>query len=495
MTIPSAQIIYGQISALVREMTALLPRLSRSPLVTEDRAFAVGLLDTELNLIAQEQGDPSHLYAVRDTGRVVLDYYAYDVAEGDVFVVADPFFGGTHGHVLSILRPLFWKGALVYLVVVRIPVLDLAGELPGAYQPFAFEVWQEAYRLTPMRLFRAGALQKDVARFLSVNSRAPASLHAEIEAVLAVCRSAESGVHRLIHRYGLPTLRAAQSAGIDYTAVRLREHLDKILARPGEARRTVRDPSGSTLHVDVKVSRHESAVMLDFTGSSNVMQNSLNATPALCRAAAILPLIAAVLDDLPFSEGVLRAFDFVLPAGTVVNAAAPAASSLTIAVTAHVIAAAVTAAARNAGASADEVPSVHGLAPIAVLYTPVGTSEVTIPLYLSPGFCIGPTRLGGAAWSGSRVLVSAEELELRHGCRILERELTESGDMTVALLYLGPEREAVFLALGPLAPQDSAPGLQRSGSDPLDVSGTAAVTTIAAGERLHFYYPSVSESV
>lgn len=484
-----SHVIYARVSSVIREWAATLTRLSRIPSIAEDRAFSIGLLDRELRLIVQEQGEPTDLYAVRETARVLLEYFAYDVAEGDIFVVADPFFGGTHGHVLSLLRPIFWRGQLEFMAVFRTPVIDLAGELPGALQPFAYEVWQEAYRITPMRLYRAGALQKDVARFLSVNTRAPQSLNAEIDAVLAVSRTAEHDIQGLIQEFGLEALEQAAQSAFAYTEKRLHDHWRRSLPHEGQAARSIRDPAGEVLTIEVSVKRHAAGLHLDFTGSSPLMRSSLNATPQLTRAAAALPLLAAVLDDLVINEGVLNSLEMILPVNSVVHAAAPAATSLSVIITAHIVAAAVSGAARNAGAGPEDVPDVHGIAPSAVLYPPVGSVATTTPLYLSPGFVLGPSRIGCAALAGPRVMVSAEELEARHACVIGSRELTDSGDMVVDLIYRGPDCEATLVALGPLQSADRPPRIRCDGASRTDLGGAAAVTPIKRGAQLSFFYP------
>jgi len=490
MTAASDQVIYGHLAALAREMAATLARLSRSPLIADDAAFAIGIVDRERRLVIQEQGEPSHLYAVREATRALMDYFAYDVAEGDVFIVADPFCGGTHAHLISVARPVFWKGQLEYVITCRVPLLDLAGELPGALQPFAFEVWQEAYRVTPLRLHRAGAAQRDVVRFLTVNSRAPLSLGAELDAVLAVGRQGERSLHTLMRHYGVPEMTSAATTSLTYSSKRLMGHLQSLLPRDGFARRSVRGPDGSAVTIEVRLGWRAPRVRLDFTGCSAAVSSSMNATAQLTRAAASIPLLAGVLDDVPLNDGVLEMFHAVLPDDSAVNAKPPAASSLSVPVTAHVIAAAVAAAARDAGASSEDVARVHGLAPSAILYSPVGTTDANTPLYLSPGFPVNVPGTGGPALHGRRRMASAEELEARHGLAIVSREMSEAGTMIVDVLNVGAAREATLVALGPLDDSGAPPRLELTGAARQNVAGGVAVAKVPSGAHLVFHYPA-----
>ena len=103
-------------------------------------------------LVAQDQGEPSHLAAVQSTVAYMLDAFAFNLSDGDIILAGDPYCGGTWGGVLTLVRPFFHGGDLRFLAALRFAVPDLAGDIPGPFQPGAHEIWQEALRVTPVKL-------------------------------------------------------------------------------------------------------------------------------------------------------------------------------------------------------------------------------------------------------------------------------------------------------------------------------------------------------
>ncbi|MBM3517495.1 MAG: hydantoinase B/oxoprolinase family protein, partial [Alphaproteobacteria bacterium] len=141
-----AQIVYSKLHAIATELGERLRCSARSPRIAEDRAFATAVLTGDLRLAVQTQGEANHLFALRASVRSLFDYFAFDLAEGDVLAVADPYHGGTDSHTLTLAVPVFHGGDLVLFPAVRAPLIDLAGEFPGDLHPSAFEVWQESIR-------------------------------------------------------------------------------------------------------------------------------------------------------------------------------------------------------------------------------------------------------------------------------------------------------------------------------------------------------------
>lgn len=103
-----AQIVYSKLQAVCRQMGEALQRISRSPLVSQDRAFATAIFTNELKLAIQHQYEPEHLYAMKDSVDHLFDYFSFDISDGDILLVADPYNGGTKGQTLTMVAPLFF---------------------------------------------------------------------------------------------------------------------------------------------------------------------------------------------------------------------------------------------------------------------------------------------------------------------------------------------------------------------------------------------------
>ena len=442
------QIIYGKLAALNMHAGERLQRISRSPLIAENRMFAAAVLTPGLELAHQIQFEPEHLYALRASVRHAFDVFAYDIAEGDVIVTADPYGGGTKGQALTMAVPVFVDGELTMFPAIRAQLADLGGEIPGGYNPVAFELWQESVRITPVKLFAGGKLQRDVFRFLTSNSRTPDWLGADLEAMHSCCREAQRSLLELIKQYGDGKVRQSVASMIAYTnAEALRALPGKGASHEGRAEWTFEEAQGT---VRVHGKREGGRFVFDFAGSSGQGDNPFNCTAETAKACAVAAALADRLDELPLNDGLLEAFRFEMPAGSVVAPEFPAATALGGSVTGHAVAAAVTDAlggggkrAQDRGGNADTAyPAVHGNGPWAMLYAPIGSPKV-VPLRVDPGFPSSPGGWGPSGLYGSGRLASAEEMETGYGFRLERRERTDDrgGGMDVRLRILEGEWE------------------------------------------------------
>ena len=443
-----SQILHGRLAAVAAEMGERLRRTARSPAITEQQASATAVFAGDLTLAAQHQSEPSHLYALRESVRRLFDYFAFDLAEGDVLAVADPFHGGTDPQTLTLVVPHFHDGSIVLFPAVRAPLVDLAGEYPGATHPAASEVWQESIRVTPVKLSRAGMPQRDVMRLLGRNSRTPTVLAGDLEAMIGACREAGSALTAILRRYGTDAVVRMTADMQGYTRRLVEHRLATLPQQPacGEARFTV-DGVG-TLAIRVRVARGNRDLVLDFDGTDSAVPAAVNLTPEAASAFAVIPVLGELLDGAPVDEGMLSPFRCLFPEGSLLRPPFPSATGLGARITGHAVTAAVTAALRAAGAG--ETPALHGLEPIATLFSPVGSAPESRVIALHAGFSRSAHGWGPPALNGRRRLASAEELEMCEGLRVLTREGRPDGGMHVRVLNRRGPLEGNFVAPGGL---------------------------------------------
>src|SRR5690606_4318072 len=203
------QIIYGKLAAVNLHAGERIQRIARSPLLASSRRLAVALLTPEVRLAHQIQYEVEHMYALRESVRSALDFFAYDIAEGDVIITADAYGGGTRGQALTMIMPLFVEGELTLFPAIRAQLSDLGGEIPGGFHVLAHEQWQESTRLTPVKLYIRGKLQRDVFRFLLTNSRTAEWLGADLRALPACCQEMQRMLLELFGLYGTTAVTQA----------------------------------------------------------------------------------------------------------------------------------------------------------------------------------------------------------------------------------------------------------------------------------------------
>ncbi|RXZ82062.1 methylhydantoinase [Paenibacillaceae bacterium] len=436
------QIIYGKLAAINLHAGERMQRIARSPLIAESRRFAVAVLTPDVRLAHQIQFEVEHLYALRESVRSALDFFAYDIAEGDVIITADAYGGGTRGQTLTMAMPLFVEGELMLFPAIRAQMSDLGGEIPGGFHPLAHEQWQESMRLTPVKLYVGGKLQRDVFRFLMTNSRTAEWLGADLAAMHACCQEMQRSLLELLGQYGQTAVGQAADAMIAHTEAEAKRFLPRHGAAAGGRQGTAALPAAcGGAQIAVTAAWAGEQLVLDFAGTDAQLAAPYNCTAAMTQSIAAASALAGGLDELPLNEGLLAALAFKLPQGSLVSPQFPAATALSGHVTAHAIAAAVTQALRSADESANRGeagephPAIHGGGPWAMLYQPVGSAKVT-PLRIEPGFAQVHGGWGPSALFGAGRLLSAEELESGYGFRLERRERQTDGSMQVELHIL-----------------------------------------------------------
>lgn len=450
----AAQILANRFAALVHEGATGFAAMSRTPLVIEEGQYACAILDAEGRLIAQDQGEPSHLAAVQATVAFSLDAFAFNLAEGDVILTGDPYCGGTWGGVLTIIVPVFWDGDLRFLSAVRFAAADLAGNVPGPYQPDAHEIWQEALRVSPVKLVKAGAAQKDVRRYVIRNTRATALLDSDLTTAVVTATRIASEVGRLIDDKGLALANEAAEYCIAYGAQRAKSALAAVSAGQGV--------SGG-VQVDVQTG-DVFTVCLDQSAPS--AEDAMNLTSATAKAVVLSQLLPDVIEDAGMSQGILDAVSITSAPGTVVDAAFPAALSCGW----RVVAPALSAALAQATGM---VAAYQAAPPMVMLFDEIGSGPVTVPMALSPAFTPISGCAGSDTASGRRKIISVEEAEISGRVMLHQRETAEDG-IAVRVTIMAEDQEAIVLPGG--ASPDIQGATQRERSNVINLPKGASVT-------------------
>lgn len=432
-----AQIQYSKIQAISRQMGENMQRISRSPLVSEDRSFATAIFTGELELAVQDGYEPEHLFALKESIDHLFEYFSFDIADGDVLLVADPYNGGTRGQAMTMAAPLFHQGELVLFPVIRVQMTDLAGEFPGGLNPEAFEVWQESMRITPVKLYRQGLLQQDVLRFLLANSRMPSLYESELQGMYACLCSAQKQILDLISHHG-NELNQSIEVMSNYSKNRLLKHINQLPQEKMQSQ--VAFISGEiTAKIEVSVQPNGDQVIIDFSGTGNQLETPLNSTFTATKAYAVWPFLAPLADELAINDGVLRMFVVQAPKGSLLHPKLPASVGLSTMITGHFISEAVSKALQKGRASEAIYSAIHGAGPQVVLFPPFGRHRETEPIFLAPGFPESKLGFGPSALFGNKKLISAEELEFNYNFEMTKRELNEKGQMVVRLVNKGED--------------------------------------------------------
>ena len=312
------------VAMIAEEMGAVLVRSALSPNIRERRDASAALFDAQGRMIAQAAHIPVHLGAMPEAVAAVR---AREPRPGDVFLLNDPYHGGSHLPDLTLVEVVEVDGAVGGYTAVRAHHADVGGMSPGSMPQGATELVQEGIIIPPVRLMRGGVLNEEILALLLANVRTPDERRGDLGAQLAACAAGASGWRALAARLGPPKLAAACDALLDYAERRVRARLASFEGRTGRATDRLEGDgvTDADIPVVVALTVRDHSLVLDFTGSAPQVAGNVNCPAAVTRAAAVFALRTLLDDDVPTNDGIARAITLVLPHRSAINAAWPAA--------------------------------------------------------------------------------------------------------------------------------------------------------------------------
>jgi N-methylhydantoinase B/oxoprolinase/acetone carboxylase alpha subunit len=312
--------------SIAEEMGAVLRKTSYSANIKERRDYSCAVYDASGETVAMGDHMPVHLGAMPLSVRHAMQ--AFDFAPGDVAILNDPFRGGTHLPDITAVAAVFLKGTRrpAFYVANRAHHADVGGMSPGS-MPLAREIYQEGIRIPPILLKRGGRFDRELLALILANVRTPVEREGDLLAQCMAIRRGEQRLLDLVTKYGMPKVRRNMAALKDYSERMMRAAIRRLPR--GEYRfEDFLDNDGISerpVKIAVKVTIHGNRATVDFTGSSEQAEGSVNANYAVAVAATTYVFRCLVREDIPYTAGVMRPLEVIAPLGSVVNAQPPAA--------------------------------------------------------------------------------------------------------------------------------------------------------------------------
>jgi N-methylhydantoinase B len=318
-------VVRGRLEQTADEMDAVFERMAFSPVISDawDRADGIYRPDNGSMIVQGERGLPIFVGTMQYATRAVIDH-AEKPRSGDVFMINDPYLGGTHIMDVKMVRPFFHDGKLLCYVANTGHWTDIGGRVPGGFSPAATEVHQEGLRVPPVRLFSDDRLNGDILAILQANSRIPEDIEGDVHAQATALRVGEERLGELLEEYGKETVLAC----IDELEVRaeqqMRSHLDEV---PDGTYRFVEEMDNDgindvPLRIEVAVTVLGQRLTVDFTGSSEPCTGPMNSVYAATVSSCAVAL-KHIWPDVSLNSGMFAPLDFVIPDTTFLNATVP----------------------------------------------------------------------------------------------------------------------------------------------------------------------------
>ncbi|WP_137127290.1 hydantoinase B/oxoprolinase family protein [Roseomonas sp. HF4] len=326
------QILANHAQAAAESMAFTLFRTAHSTFVKETEDFTTGLTTPDGQTFASPRELGATWFVGLDYGPVIRAIAEYD--EGDVCMTNDPYSGFvcTHSPDIHLWKPIFWEGELVCFAVGHIHNTDVGGAVPASLSRALTEVHQEGIRFPPCKLVDRGVLDQRLLDVMLTNVRAPTQNWGDLKAQLAAVATGERKVHEMIRRFGIETFRAGIAGLLDLGERQARRVIGQIpdgdYAFTDYLDEDAPDGLPCRLHLTMRIRGEEAE--LDFTGSDPQLASSLN-MPTGGNPRHILLMVGwnYVLYTLDptvlLNGGLIRPATCIVPEGTVLNPAFPAA--------------------------------------------------------------------------------------------------------------------------------------------------------------------------
>lgn len=210
----TAAVIQASLVAAVDEMFAVLKKAAMSPIIYEVLDVGTGITDPAGELVSSGAGIPTFVGVLDKAAKRIVELHGYEnIADGDVFITNDPYFGGvTHLNDVVIALPVFADGEFVAWTASIAHWNDVGGTTPGSMAVNVSEIFQEGLRLPAVKLFEDGQPIASVFDIIAANSRLPDFVRGDLWAQVAASRRAETRIRQLVGDYGIEAYRTALAA-------------------------------------------------------------------------------------------------------------------------------------------------------------------------------------------------------------------------------------------------------------------------------------------
>lgn len=316
-------VLSNRMESIVREMSNIVKKASRSTAITNARDFSCGLLTFDHRLICVEEAMPVHVTAMDLTTRPVTNLFD-DIAEGDGYFSNSPYFGGTHHADMTLCVPVYLDGQPMFWTVARSHHADTGAHIPTTMDAYMRTVYEEGMHIPVVRFQEKYRDREDLIRWCRQNIRESHVWYGDYCAQVGACRTAETRLKELGERYGRDTLRAFIEAWMDYGRRRTRAAIQKLPA--GELTWTARhDPvpgiadEGVEVTARVTIDPVAGKITVDMRDNPDCVPGGINLSEACSTGAARIGVFYNLDPSLPHNDGSASCVEVLLRDGSIVG--------------------------------------------------------------------------------------------------------------------------------------------------------------------------------
>jgi N-methylhydantoinase B len=322
------ELIQHALAAVAEQMAVTVVRTARSTVSKEVMDFSTAICNAKGELVAQGMCLPIMLGCIPAAMKAVLERFkTSEIDPGDVFILNDPYEGGSHLPERFMFRPVFSETELLGFACVVTHHADIGGIAAGGISAASTEIFQEGLRIPGSKLHDRGKINDTLMSLIARNVRVPEKVLGDLQSQISACKHGEEGLMKIVAEYGTEATQRNLDALLEHSELRTRDALRKL----PDGRFSFEDfldddgKSADPIRICVTVIKQDDELVVDFTGTDRQVNGAINMT-ASDTLSCVCFAVRCILDsDIPNNEGCFRPLKIVTTPGSIVDALPPAA--------------------------------------------------------------------------------------------------------------------------------------------------------------------------
>lgn len=320
-------VLDNRFSTICSEIGETMLRTSRSPIFSEARDFVSAIFDRKGRLIAQKDYIPVLSGAAPYALRAIAEHFKGRIYNGDVYVLNDPYRGNNHPPDLTVVKPVFYDGELIFWSVAKGHHVDVGGGGVGGYNPAAMDAWTDALRIPPVKLYEKGIKQQDVWDIILINVHIPFLVEGDLLCQAGAATIGERELIELTKKYGIDTLEIAINEIFDAYEKKMRGEIQKIPNGTYYAERMI-DHDGidvdKLVAVRLALTVVDEEIIFDYSATDSQVKGFLNSSFPNTVSSSYIALFSTIEEKVKINEGSIRPISIIAPEGSLLNPREPA---------------------------------------------------------------------------------------------------------------------------------------------------------------------------
>ncbi len=317
------EIFNNLLGTIAEEMGSVLVRAGFSPNIKERRDLSCAIFNPTGEMIAQAAHIPIHLGSMSFAAKAVL---TEKLSPGDVFILNDPFQGGTHLPDVTCISAVFVNEKPEFLLASRAHHADIGGKTPGS-MPLSTTIHEEGIVIAPTKIRKGRVLEESLLKEIIHSTRDHEEREGDLRAQIASLDTGEKRILELLEKHSLEKINQAACGLLDYGERLMRNAIEKIPDGDYAFTDYLEDDGAGNedIPIKVKIEIRDDEAKVDFRGSSKKVKGCLNAPFSVTTSAVLYCFQCLSPKDTPLNAGTLRPIEIIVDEDSILNAKYPSA--------------------------------------------------------------------------------------------------------------------------------------------------------------------------